>query len=88
MPENNDLYSTLPDLALAEYFRNAGSVLADESAVLGIVIRDILATDGQLNNKAIILRLVHALESADSAAQADILRKTLEIVVGYTPDDA
>jgi len=29
-----------------------------------------------------------ALESTSGSAEADVLRRTLEIVVGYTPDDA
>ena len=40
-----------------------------------------------LNNKAIILWLIQALESTDDVVTADVIRKTLEIVVGYTMDD-
>ncbi|EJL85152.1 two-component-system connector protein AriR [Pantoea sp. BIGb0393] len=88
MPENHDLYSALPDTELAEHFRNADSTLRNEAAVLDKVIRHVLATEGRVSNKAIILCLIMALETAEGSAEADILRRTLEIVVGYTPDDA
>ncbi|HBZ16974.1 biofilm development regulator YmgB/AriR family protein [Pantoea sp. NPDC088449] len=88
MSENHDLYSALPDIELAEHFRNADSSLKHESAVLDRVIRHVLATEGRVSNKSIILCLIMALESADTDAEGDILRRTLEIVVGYTPDDA
>lgn len=80
-------YTGIPDSALSEYFRNAGDMLAEESAVLGGVIRDILATGGVLTNKAIILSLIHVIEHTDDVVKSDIVRKTLEIVVDHTMDD-
>ncbi|MCQ8227460.1 MULTISPECIES: biofilm development regulator YmgB/AriR family protein [Pantoea] len=88
MSENHNLYAALPDTELAEHFRNADSTLKNEAAVLDRVIRHVLATEGRVSNKSIILCLIMALETAESDAEADVLRKTLEIVVGYTPDDA
>ena len=38
-------------------------------------------------SKAIILWLIQTLESTDDVVKADVIRKTLEIVVGYTMDD-
>ncbi|HBQ2325194.1 TPA: two-component-system connector protein AriR [Klebsiella quasipneumoniae] len=75
------------DTALSDYFRNAGDKLVDESAVMSLAINSILQSEGHLNNKAIILWLIQALESTDDVVTADVIRKTLEIVVGYTMDD-
>lgn len=88
MSENHNLYTALPDTELAAHFRDAGKVLSDEAMVLDNVIRTLLATEGRVSNKSIILCLVMALESTHDQAEADVLRRTLEIVVGYTPDDA
>jgi len=41
-----------------------------------------------VTNKAIILHLINQLESTSDIVQLDVLRKTLELVVGYTPDDS
>jgi hypothetical protein len=46
-----------------------------------------MASEGHLTNKAIILWLINALETTDDVVMADVIRKTLEIVVGYTMDD-
>lgn len=83
-PEN---YADLPDTVLSEYFRNAGDMLADESAMLGAVIRSILANGETLSNKTIILRLMELLESTNDVVEGDIIRKTLEIIVDHTTDD-
>lgn len=87
MLKQADIYAALPDTAMSEFFRNAGERLADETAILETAISSILATEGHITNKAIILWLVHALETTDDVVSADVLRKTLEIVVGYTMDD-
>ena len=77
----------LQDTALSDYFRNAGDKLVDESAVMSLAINSILQSEGHLNNKAIILWLIQAPETTDDVVTADVIRKTLEIVVGYTMDD-
>lgn len=82
-----DLQADLPDTALSEYFRNAGDMLAQEAALLGAVVSNILATDGHLTHKAIILQLIGVLETTDDVVMADVVRKTLEIVVDHTVDD-
>lgn len=51
------------------------------------MIRSILAYDGQVTNKAIILRLINLMENTEDVVRKDILRKTLEIVVDHTMDD-
>jgi len=73
--------------ALSEYFRTTGDRFAEESAIFSTAVSCILASEGHISNKAIILWLIAALESTDDVVQADIIRKTLEIVVGYTMDD-
>ena len=88
MSENHSLYSALPDTELAAHFRDAGVALSEEAAVLNDVIRSVLASEGRVSNKSIILCLIMALEATQDEAQASVLRRTLEIVVGFTPDDA
>lgn len=85
--QKSDVYADLPDMALSDYFRNAGEMLADESAILGAVVRSIIASHEPLTNKAIILRLITLLESTPDIVASDIIRKTLEIVVDHTMDD-
>lgn len=87
MLQKTDIHAYLPDTALSAYFRNAGDMLAEESALLGAVVRSILASGSPLTNKAIILKLIDALESIDDVVTSDIIRKTLEIVVDHTTDD-
>lgn len=52
------------------------------------VIREIMRAGGHVSNKAIILCLIRELESTSDVVELDILRKTLEIVVGHTPGDS
>ena len=80
-------FNALHDKALASHFLCAGAHLADESAVLGSAIRCILLSGDNLSNKEIILQLIHALEVTSEPAAAEVIRNTLEIVVGFTRDD-
>jgi probable RcsB/C two-component-system connector, global regulator of biofilm formation and acid-resistance len=82
-----DIFSALPNNSLSDYFYHAGEILAEESVVLGAAIRDVLQKGEQINNKNIILSLVQTLETTHDIVQADVIRKTLEIVVGHTMDD-
>lgn len=88
MQMSEDIFSPISDRELAEHFRNAGAELKEEAAVIGLVIRSLIATKGRVSNKDIILSLINSLESTHDAHQADILRRTLQVVVGYTPDDS
>ncbi|KHT11279.1 two-component-system connector protein AriR [Pectobacterium brasiliense] len=85
--KQSENYTDIPDTILSEYFRNAGDMLADESAMLGAVIRSMLADGEPLTNKTIILRLMELLESTDDVVKGDVIRKTLEIIVDHTTDD-
>lgn len=87
MIEKSELYNNLPNKTLSDYFLNAGDLLAEEATILGGVIRSILAYDGQITNKAMILRLINLMENTDDVVRKDVLRKTLEIIVDHTMDD-
>lgn len=76
------------DLAIIEFFRSEGEHLAQETELLGRVIRNIVSDEKRVTNKAIILYLIAELESTDDEFHTELLRRTLEIVVGRTPDDA
>lgn len=76
------------DLAIIEFFRSEGEHLAQETELIGRVIRNIVSDEKRVTNKAIILYLIAELESTDDEFHIELLRRTLEIVVGRTPDDA
>ncbi|MDN4128208.1 biofilm/acid-resistance regulator YmgB/AriR [Pantoea ananatis] len=76
------------DLAIIEFFRSEGEHLAQETELLGRVIRNIVSDEKRVTNKAIILYLIAELESTDDEFHIELLRRTLEIVVGRTPEDA
>lgn len=76
------------DYSIIDYFRGQGDLLETETELLGAVIRDIVADQGRVTNKAIILYLIAELECTSDVVRLDVLRKTLEIVVGRTPDDS
>lgn len=80
-------YEHLPTVALTRYFRNSGDRLLEESAILGMAIRSIMASHGELSNKAIIQKLIALLDDADDVETGNIIRKTLEIIVDHTMDD-
>lgn len=88
MQAPDDILSVLHDEELARHFREGRGELSEELAVLGMVIRSELAREGRVSNKSIILNLITALESTSDDNVSDVLRRTLGIVVGYTPDDA
>ncbi|WP_342325139.1 biofilm development regulator YmgB/AriR family protein [Kosakonia sp. BYX6] len=85
--EQSEGYENLPDITLADYFRSRGDLLAEESAVLGAVIRRILAAGERISHKALILELIRMLETTENVVKSDVIRHTLEIVVHHTTDD-
>ncbi|HED1421898.1 TPA: two-component-system connector protein AriR [Kluyvera georgiana] len=87
MIQQPDIYSALRDHSLSDHFRHSGEVLSEEAIVLGSAIRHILMRGESINNKNIILFLVQRLEVTEDVVLADVIRNTLEIVVGYTMDD-
>ncbi|EFE09545.1 biofilm/acid-resistance regulator YmgB/AriR [Citrobacter youngae] len=87
MLQDMNVHRAIADKALSSYFRNAGELLADESVVLGQAVTNVILAGDKVNNKNIILSLIASLESTTDVVQADIIRKTLEIVLRYTADD-
>lgn len=87
MLQQPDIQSMLPKTGLLDYFRNGGDRLAEEYAVLQLAINNILAVEGHISHKAIILWLINALETSESVVMSDIIRQTLEIVISHTMDD-
>ncbi len=73
--------------SLASYFRSSGNLLEEESAVLGQAVTNLMLSGDNVNNKNIILSLIHSLETTSDILKADVIRKTLEIVLRYTADD-
>ncbi|WP_442913057.1 biofilm development regulator YmgB/AriR family protein [Leclercia sp.] len=87
MTQHTQHFNALNDQALASYFRSSGNTLYEEAAVLGSAIRCILLGGDNLTNKQIILQLIYALELTSDQDAAEVIRNTLEIVVGFTHDD-
>ena len=87
MLQEMNVHRAIADKALSSYFRNAGELLADESVVLGQAVTNVILAGDNVNNKSIILSLIASLQSTTDVVQADIIRKTLEIVLRYTADD-
>ncbi len=90
MPSNHShsMIESASHTVMYKHFEKAGELYSSETEVLGAAIRLILASNGVVTNKAIILHLINQLESTSDIVQLDVLRKTLELVVGYTPDDS
>ncbi|WP_244579800.1 biofilm/acid-resistance regulator YmgB/AriR [Escherichia coli] len=81
------IHNAITDKALASYFRSSGNLLEEESAVLGQAVTNLMLSGDNVNNKNIILSLIHSLETTSDILKADVIRKTLEIVLRYTADD-
>ena len=54
---------------------------------LSSYFRSLMLSGDNVNNKNIILSLIHSLETTSDILKADVIRKTLEIVLRYTADD-
>lgn len=87
MLEDTTIHNAITDKALASYFRSSGNLLEEESAVLGQAVTNLMLSGDNVNNKNIILSLIHSLETTSDILKADVIRKTLEIVLRYTDDD-
>ncbi|EIY0123257.1 biofilm/acid-resistance regulator AriR [Escherichia coli] len=83
MLEDTTIHNAITDKALSSYFRS----LEEESAVLGQAVTNLMLSGDNVNNKNIILSLIHSLETTSDILKADVIRKTLEIVLRYTADD-
>ena len=85
MLEDTTIHNAITDKALSSYFRSSGNLLEEESAVLGQAVTNLMLSGDNVNNK--ILSLIHSLETTSDILKADVIRKTLEIVLRYTADD-
>lgn len=87
MLEDTTIHNAISDKALSSYFRSSGNLLEEESAVLGQAVTNLMLSGDNVNNKNIILSLIHSLETTSDILKADVIIKTLEIVLRYTADD-
>lgn len=87
MLKTHEFKAVLSDETLANFFYHSGEIMAKESLALGEIAQELLDSGTQLTNKNIITHLIKALGSTENIIQADVIRKTLEIVVNYTDDD-
>ncbi|MEL9893482.1 two-component-system connector protein AriR [Escherichia coli] len=62
MLEDTTIHNAITDKALASYFRSSGNLLEEESAVLGQAVTNLMLSGDNVNNKNIILSLIHSLE--------------------------
>ncbi|MBW9463294.1 MULTISPECIES: biofilm development regulator YmgB/AriR family protein [Kluyvera] len=77
----------LSDKTLENFFARSGDTMAEETKLLGDLAQEMLDARMPLTNKNLIVCLIKSLECAEGVVQADIIRKTLEIVVSHTSDD-
>ncbi|WP_333496417.1 biofilm development regulator YmgB/AriR family protein [Kluyvera sp. CHPC 1.251] len=77
----------LSDKTLENFFSRSGEAMAEEAKLLGDVAQGMLDAGMPLTNKNLIICLIKSLECAEGVIEADIIRKTLEIVVSHTSDD-
>ncbi|WP_075182054.1 biofilm/acid-resistance regulator YmgB/AriR [Pantoea sp. 1.19] len=76
------------DSSLLAYVQHAGGNNDPEVEVIGAIVKQVLAAQGYVSNKAVILSLIARLETTTDAALQELYRRALERVVGLTPDDA
>ncbi|WP_103755149.1 biofilm development regulator YmgB/AriR family protein, partial [Escherichia coli] len=61
MLEDTTIHNAITDKVLASYFRRSVTFLEEESAVLGQSVTILLLPGDNVNNKNIILSLIHSL---------------------------
>ncbi len=87
MLEDTTIHNEISDTALSSYFLSSGNLLEEESAVLGQAVTNLMLSGDNVNNKNIILCMIHSLERTSDIFKADVIRKRLEFVLRYTADD-
>jgi len=75
------------EAAIIHHFRNAGDDLSAETEVLDAAIRTIVIEGRKVTTKSLILCLIAEIENETDVVHLDVLRNTLEIVLGRTPDN-
>lgn len=76
-----------PIMSAVKFITTITQRFENERLLLGQTVKDILIEQGAVSNKAIILHLLKQLENCKDMVKSEILRSSLEIVVGITPDD-
>ena len=74
------------EAAIIHHFRDAGDDLSAETEVLDAAIRTIVIEGRKVTTKTLILCLVAEIENETDVVHLDVLRNTLEIVLGRTPE--
>ncbi|BDZ98202.1 biofilm development regulator YmgB/AriR family protein [Escherichia coli] len=90
MLEDTTIHNAITDKALASYFRSSGNLLEEESAVLGQAVTNLMLSGDNVNNKNIILSLIHSLETTSDILKADVGNDSNLLIVFYVqimPDD-
>ena len=90
MLEDTTIHNAISDKALSSYFRSSGNLLEEESAVLGQAVTNLMLSGDNVNNKNIILSLIHSLETTSDILKADVGNDSNLLIVFYVqimPDD-
>lgn len=74
--------------SVVDYISNIDNRFVYEKKILGRTVKNILIETGQISNKAIIISLIKQLELCKEMNKIELLRSSLEIIVGITADDA
>ncbi len=74
------------EAAIIHHFREAGDDLSAGTMVLDAAIRTIVIGGRKVTTKTLILCLVAEIENETDIVNLDVLRNTLEIVLGRTPE--
>lgn len=67
-----------------EYLTHSPFLFDEEYALLGAITRRLIASNTLLTKKYIALELIRELETSENHVDADIVRTTLEVVLGYS----
>ncbi|GCV39685.1 biofilm development regulator YmgB/AriR family protein [Escherichia coli] len=78
MLEDTTIHNAISDKALSSYFRSSGNLLEEESAVLGQAVTNLMLSGDNVNNKNIILSLIHSLEKTREIIKGDVNGKKQE----------
>lgn len=81
------MLKTTTEEQLSEYIHSISATEEEQSAVLKSIAADLLARDGMVSNKSIILALVERLEIESDIVKCDLYRCVLESVLQSTADD-
>lgn len=87
MLKNTTIHNAITNKALASYFRSSSNLLKKKSAVLKQAVTNLMLSSNNVNNKNIILSLIHSLKTTSNILKANVIKKTLKIVLQYTANN-